>query len=182
MSRESKRLRASLEDRAGTKIDYNCPVHYFSPDGLVCHGFVDRRLRIYQGGGERAEIVNYRMDPPMLSLMRTVWSELLRIAREEDDHGLEDWWWEMIDHHANVVFRISFDKALKVGGIYKTRAGVRFGVPLKFVDLVDADGHWLQRGEPVPPPPKLIFGVTPPDLYKPLPKVPKVPKVPKERS
>lgn len=164
MSRDSKRLRARLEDRAGTKIDYETPIHYLSPDGPVCHGFLDKGLGIFQGGGERTEIINYRHNPPLLSLMRAVWRDLLRIA-QESGQDLTTWHWEMIDHTANVVYRISFYKVLKVGVEYRTEAGKRVGVAVKYLDISDADGRRLQTGEPVPPPPNLVFGEVDPSLY-----------------
>lgn len=159
MSNASKRLRARLEDRAGTRIDFDnaVPMLYLAQGGVEqCHGFYDPLLKVYQGGGDRDEIFYLKGEGQPMSLMVDIWRRLITYGCER---------WEMIDHRPNIVYSIPFAKAKALAYAYKTSLGRRMGVPKRYVDVVDANGRWIYRGDPIPPPPKLVFGEVDPRRY-----------------
>jgi hypothetical protein len=175
MSRPSKTSyeRAPMKERAGTHITFlpenavKFPVwdNHRKETLHITHGYVDYTHNVFQGGGHRTEIINYRMNPPHMSMMLEVWLTLLT------KHP-EIYVWEMIDHDSNTVYRIHFDKLRVLGVRYRTEKGKRFGVPLQYCDHIDSQGRILHAGDPIPPPPMLVFGETDPSAYikRPRPK------------
>jgi hypothetical protein len=173
VSKASKAVRNQIpeEERAGSHQDpkRRYPVEFISSrkdrdTGEIItkrqiHGYIDPVLRVYQGGGERVEIINYNLKthPPLMSLMLEVWRRLLGSGDVDT--------WEMRDHQANTCYVISLESAKRVGVVYPTGMGKRFGVPLEYVTLVNAHGEIIREGN-VYQPPLLVFGETDPNLYR----------------
>lgn len=122
------------------------------------HGYIDPALRVFQGGGERQEIINANIKdrPPLLSMMEAVWKSILESGEVDS--------WEMRDHLANVVYVIPIERAKRVIVRYKTALGWRIGVPVEYCDLINNKGEVMRTGKAYQPP-LLVFGETAPELY-----------------
>lgn len=139
--------RLPTSQRAGTRLLYEprgnvIPVLGRTDRGVKEHGYIDRRQRIYQCGGELSNFVYWKDD--LMSFAEDVWHQI-------NAGGVD--MIEVVDHTRNRVFRLSIQRA-REGHWYeseKNSIGRRWGVPFRWWP-VEHGVEPAPKGEPLDPP------------------------------
>jgi hypothetical protein len=130
-------IRPPIGERAGTVLDHRFtdPIKGSARRGVTQHGSLDRRQRLYQGGGELKNFVYWKHKS--VTIAQDVWEQI---------RGNADWI-EMLDHQKNEVYRIDMDSAIRLGRTYDAGIGPRWEVPLNAFDRLDAEWYYVTKGE-----------------------------------
>lgn len=127
--------RAATAERAGTRLDPRWVHEISSGNGLRGrHGLLDESKRLYQTGGERKNFIYWKRG--LVSIALDVWQQ---VEKKTD-------WIEIIDHERNECWRIAVAKARKNVVVYEAGAGQRVGIPIKYWDVINAEGNFLVKG------------------------------------
>lgn len=118
--------RPPKEARAGTRIDHRFSVEIFAKQPktgrYASAGWVDKRQRFFQGGGELANFMYFKRR--LLTFQRDVWQQLVEQYADVLDFV------ELVDHSKVRCFRVDFATACTEGEWYADKIGPRYGVPI----------------------------------------------------
>lgn len=125
--------RLPTAQRAGTRIDHApgnaVEIYAHGPKrlALASVGWIDRRQRVYQSGGEYEGFWFRKLNA--LSFQGEVWEQLTTTWCDAIDVV------ELVDNPANRVYRVPFAVAIAEGEWYDAGIGQRWGVPLELWDV-----------------------------------------------
>jgi hypothetical protein len=132
---------------AGTRIDREKATKIYGVNGKgqkSVNLFYDAKASVVQGGGKPSEVMNMQIDSNPVSFPLDVWKR----AADYEPRLLE-----MVLHYDKELkktaecLRIEMSKAHAVGFRYRTSYGDRWGVPLRYWDILDAKGNVIVGGE-----------------------------------
>jgi hypothetical protein len=139
-----------IEERAGTRLDHaHSEKIYQKRHGTQKYcGILDRTHSVYQCGGSLSRQVYWKRK--CLGVGVDEWRQ---ISDRAD-------WFEFIDLHKNVCYRISMLNAKQLGDYYDGEWGRRYGIPLDAFDRYDGPGLVARDEKPKKPnPPDETWGL-----------------------
>lgn len=122
------RKRSPRQERAGTLLDHRFTEPIYD-ERHRRQGTIDHRQQVYQQGGEAKDFVFWNLR--LLTMPLSVWNQI----RETDVE-----WIEMIDHQRNECWRVELLTMILHGVPYERGDGPRYGVPISYVTVHDAQG------------------------------------------